>query len=194
MLADHKNIIETHRQHGQNSVRRLQAPLREEYEKDPNAAWIIDSARASSDQVNPNYPVHGHVVFGTGVPASQAISAHKAVGGESDFPCPGEALAAAIASCLDISTRMVANLLGIKLLHLEVTVDLGIDVRGTLMMDRTVPVGFQQVDIAYNLKAANDVTEEQLQTLMTAAERSCVILETVKNPPRISVQRNAYFK
>ena len=193
MHANHKDIIETHRQQGQTSIRDRQVPLRAQYEKDPKTAWIIDSARASSEQVDPNHPVHGHVVFGTGIPASQAISAHQAVGGQNDFPCSGEVLAAAVASCLDVSTRLVANILGIKLQHLEVTVDLGIDVRGTLMMDRTVPVGFQQVDISYNLKAADDVTEEQLQTLMTAAERSCVILETLKNPPNISVQRKAHF-
>ncbi|MBZ0218598.1 MAG: OsmC family protein [Fimbriimonadaceae bacterium] len=190
-LEDNQRIT-TIMQGEQITVRDRQAPVRKLYESDPKRAWTVDSARTSSEHIHADHPIHGHVIFGTGVPASQPISVHRAVGGESDFPCPGETLAAAIAACLDTATRMVANLLDIRLERLQVTVDLGVDVRGTLMMGSNVPVGFQKVDISYELKAADDVTDAQLATLMKVAERSCVILETLRNPPDINVVRNQY--
>jgi len=194
MQPEHKETIDRHQGLGQINIRKRQAPVRKDYESDPKRAWIIDSARTSSDQIDANHPIHGHVVFGTGIPASQAVSVHKAVGGESDFPCPGEILAAAIASCLDTSTRMIANLLGINLKYLAVKVDLGVDIRGTLMMEKSVPVGFQRVNISYDLKTSDDVKDGQLETLMKAAERSCVILETLRNPPNINLVRNSQIE
>jgi uncharacterized OsmC-like protein len=61
------------------------------------------------------------------------------------------------------------------------------------MMGNNVPVGFQKVDISYDLRAAGDVTDAQLATLMKAAERSCVILQTLRHPPDITVARNPHL-
>jgi len=47
--------------------------------------------------------------------------------------CPGEVLAAALASCLDKAIRMIANLKDLKLSRREVHASFGADVRGTLM-------------------------------------------------------------
>jgi hypothetical protein len=38
-----------------------------------------------------------------------AFGTHTAVGGESDYPVPGELLCAAVASCLDSTIRTIAN-------------------------------------------------------------------------------------
>ena len=189
MEQAHKTVVDSHMSGDKYDIRSLQKPLREQYEADPDTAWIIDSAVTSSSEIDPNHPIHGHVIFGTGIPASQAISTHHALGGLSDFPCPGELLAAAIASCLDTSTRMIANILHIKLQHLEIKVALGVDVRGTLMMQKNVPVGFQKLEISYNVSAADNVTDEQLRMLMSAAERSCVVLQTLRHPPQATLVR-----
>ncbi len=118
------------------------------------------------------------------------VSVHQAVGGESDFPCPGELLAAALASCLDTAIRMIANLKGIELQHLEVHVSLGADVRGTLMTGDNVPVGFQSAQMNVELEAADDQPEAHLNALLDAAERSCVILQTLRAPPDVRVERS----
>lgn len=190
MQTEHKNVIDHHINGETITIRGRQAPLRAQYSDHPDHAWIIDRATTTSGMIHPNHPIHGHVVFGDAIPASQPVSAHKALGGESDFPCPGEILAAAIASCLDTSTRMIANILGITLEHLAVTVDLGVDVRGTLMMEQKVPVGFQTVDITCDLTPTKEITDAQISMLMNAAERSCVILQTLRHPPAISMSRN----
>lgn len=46
--------------------------------------------------------------FVKGIPVKISISTRHAVGGESNFPCPGELLSAALPSCLDTAIRMIA--------------------------------------------------------------------------------------
>ncbi|WP_341863332.1 OsmC family protein [Gymnodinialimonas sp. 57CJ19] len=164
--------------------------MRKRYQETPDAAWVHDHARTVDAQVSANHPLHGHVVCGTGIPVDIPVSVHKAVGGESDFPCPGEILAAALASCLDTAIRMIANLKGIELSHLDVKVSLGADVRGTLMTGDNVPVGFQTVHIGVDLKTECDRAKPHLHALIDAAEQSCVILQTLRAPPTVKIERS----
>ncbi len=191
MPAERQNEIEKTTQPDPISIRWRQQPLRELYDRKPTQALITDSARTTSDVVPVGQPLYSNVTCGTGLPADLRIGVHKALGGKSDLPVPGELFAAAIASCLDSATRMIANLLEIRLEHLEVTVDAGVDVRGTLQMDRHVPVGFQTIDVDVRISGGPGVTEAQLERLMDAAERSCVVLQTLQNPPEIRVRRES---
>ncbi|RZV98709.1 MAG: OsmC family peroxiredoxin [Rhodobacteraceae bacterium] len=171
------------------AVLERQTPLRARYRNAPDAAWVQDHARTVDAEVPPDHPIHGHVVCGEGFPVDVPVSVHKAVGGESDFPCPGEILAAALASCLDTAIRMIANLKGIRLAHLEVRVSLGADVRGTLMTGDNVPVGFQTAEMNVDLKTECGMSEPQQHALLDAAERSCVILQTLRAPPTVRIER-----
>jgi len=92
------------------TVLNRQAPLRATYDVDPNAAWVYDHAHTTDAEITATHPIHAHVICGEGIPLDVPVSVHKAVGGESDFPCPDELLAAALASCLDTAIRMIANL------------------------------------------------------------------------------------
>lgn len=171
------------------SVRDRQTPLRARYQNSPGAAWVHDHARTIDAEVPAGHPIHGHVVCGEGVPVDVPVSVHQAVGGESDFPCPGEILAAALASCLDTAIRMVANLKGIRLKHLEVHVSLGADVRGALRIGDDVPVGFQSAQMKVEIEAADDWPDTHVNALLDAAERSCVVLQTLRAPPAVHVTR-----
>ncbi|MCD9149035.1 OsmC family protein [Pseudophaeobacter flagellatus] len=174
----------------QTNIFNRQLPLRKLYHDTPDAAWVYDHATTVDVQVPADHPIHGHVVCGEGVPLDIPVSVHKAVGGESDFPCPGELLAAALASCLDTAIRMIANLKEIKLSHLEVRVSLGADVRGALMTGDGVPVGFQNAHMKVNLKTECDLSKPHLNALIDAAERSCVILQTLRAPPTVQIERS----
>ena len=189
MLAEKQRIIDAITQNTSISVSERQAPLRDLYAGEPDEAWVIDSAITSSDEVPAAQPLYAHVTFGTGLPTDLTVGVHKDVGGESDFPNPGEIFAAAIASCLDSATRMIANRLDIRLEHLQVIVKLRVDVRGTLRMDRSVPVGFQGVDISVRMSGVEGVTEAQLDMLIKAAEQSCVLLQTLRHPPEYCLRR-----
>ena len=171
------------------SILDRQLPLRKLYHDTPDAAWVHDHARTVDAQVPANHPLHAHVVCGEGIPVDIPVSVHKAVGGESDFPCPGEIMAAALAGCLDSAIRMIANLKGIELSRLEVRVSFGADVRGALMTGDNVPVGFQTAQMRVDLKTACGLSKPHLNALIDAAERSCVILQTLRAPPTVQFER-----
>ena len=172
------------------SAQARQVPLRQQYETTPATAWVEDHARTSDAEVPAAHPIHAHVVCGEGVPLNLPVSVHQAVGGESDFPCPGEFLAASLASCLDTAIRMVANLKGIKLKRLSVHASFSADVRGTLMIGQSIPVGFQRTFMKVDIEAADNLPDTQMSALLDAAERSCVILQTLRAPPQVQVERS----
>lgn len=171
-------------------MKQRQAPLRSQYVTDPGEAWITDSAATSCHEVDTAQAIHGQVTFGDGTPATLNTGIRRAIGGNSDLPNPGEILAAALATCLDSTIRIIANLMGVRLTHLEVRTDLKVDVRGTLMVNRTVPVGFQDVQVRITM-SSEGASDAQLDMLLKAAEKSCVVLQTLRDPPAIAVSRTA---
>ena len=119
------------------------------------------------------------------------VGVHSALGGLHDAPTPGDILCSALAACRDSSVRMVANLLHVELEFLEVTVTGNVDVRGTMMVDRSVPVGFQAMrcDVRLRVKAGTD--PRIVDKLKAVAEQSCVVLQTLRAPPRVEMQFEA---
>jgi uncharacterized OsmC-like protein len=146
---------------------------------------IPDSATTSSDTVAADDPLHGCVsTAGQDI----GVGVHPAVGGDGDAPVPGELLAAALASCLDSSLRMIANRLHIQLLRLSVTATGKVDVRGCLMVSPDVPVGFAHFAMSVDLEAQPDTDPGMLKVLFNAAEASCVVMQTLRNGVAVSVQ------
>ena len=76
--------------------------------------------------------------------------------------------------------RMVADLLGVQLLDLAVEVTAAMDVRGTLGLDRGVPVGFQQMTCTTRATVPAGTDPRLLHQLQAHAERSCVNLDTLR--------------
>lgn len=165
------------------SVSDCQAPLRVLYKSAPEAAWVIDHARTSSaDHAD---PFHAAVEPMDGCGVVVPVGVHAAVGGLHDAPTPGDLLCAALAACQDSSVRMVANLLGIELTFLEVSVTAGVDVRGTLGASRDVPVGFQSIRCEITIRAREGTRPELLEKLRISAEHCCVVQQTLRHPPRV---------
>lgn len=172
-----------------NIVKR-QKPLRELYKTKPEHAWIIDTAKTSSKVIPADDPLHTHIQFETEHEKKLKVGVHKAVGGDGDCPSPGEILSAAIASCLDSTIRMIANIKNIPIKTLKVVARSNVDVRGTLMMDREVPVGFQHIDINVDIKTDETISASHVEALLKAAERSCIIIQTLRNTPQINIENN----
>jgi uncharacterized OsmC-like protein len=166
-----------------------QLPLRMAYTDSPSQAFITDHATTRCDRVEAFNPLYGEVEFGDPQSTRLPISLHKGVGGQSDLPVPGELFSAAIASCLDSTIRVVANMLGIKIKRLEVQVKCAVDLRGTLRMKPDVQVGFQSIDISAEIIPEGDVAEAHLDAILAAAEQSCVVLQTIRSAPQVSVSR-----
>jgi uncharacterized OsmC-like protein len=161
-----------------------QKPLRAGYKESPQQALITDHARTCGD--TPSDPFHLRVEPMIGSGQLMPIGTHAAVGGLHDAATPGDLLCAALAACQDSSMRMVANLLGVELTHLEVTVNAGADIRGALGMDASVPVGFQSITCDVRYTAKEGTPAELLAKLHVAAERSCVVQQTLKAPPAVT--------
>jgi len=88
--------------------------------------------------------------------------------------------------------RIIASRLGVKLNSLEVEVSADIDVRGTMVVDRDVPVGFQKMRCNVNIQAAEGTNHQLLGKLLAAAENSCVNLQTLRSgvPVETTVNRS----
>ncbi len=162
-------------------------PLNEKYKESPETATIVDGAKTTCRRVATDDPIHTEISFGPQHPISLPVGIHQAVGGDSDFPNPGDVLCGAIAACLDSTLRIMSNRVGLKIKTLEVKVKGRVDVRGTLRVQKNVPVGFQQFDVDVTLKPKGFVPKKMLDKLIRAAEESCVVLQTLRSAPKIEI-------
>ena len=162
----------------QSAVLQRQAPLRAAYKEHPEKALILKRAwtvfAAGQDAF------HGVVVPGEAYRVSWQYGTDRAVGGFHDAPNPGELLCAALASCQDATLRMVADVLGVELQQVEVEVTGKVDVRGSMAVDRQLPVGFESIQCKVRFQVAPGTPPERCQRLLAEAERSCINLQTLR--------------
>jgi len=62
-----------------------------------------------------------------------------------------------------------------------------LDFRGTLGVDRDAPVGFRAIRLIFDLDST--ATAEELDALIATTERYCVVLQTLRATPELSVLR-----
>lgn len=165
---------------GVTGVRARQDPLCERYRVAPGEAVITDRARTRGG-VDTD-PFHGQVVIGDEAHgAVLPFGIHRAVGGYGDAPNPGDMLCAALATCLDSTIRIISDRLGVVLESLEVKVTAEVDVRGTLLVDKTVPVGFQSLRCDVAISATPGTNPRLIDKLVAASERCCINLQTLRS-------------
>lgn len=162
-------------------MRARHEPLMALYRVEPAAARVVDGARTAAGSASRHDPVHGELVVGTSQPIRVPMSIHSAVGGDHDGPNPGDYLAAALAGCFDSTMRIIANRLDIVLEDLQVSVGAEVDVRGTLMIDPEVPVGFHRMTVNVRAVPAPGTSDRMMGILLDATRRSCITLQTLSN-------------
>lgn len=157
-------------------LREIQAPLKERYREEPEAAVVTLSAEGE---------------LGAGVSCSvntgRAIAEaglHPASGGDGSLLWSGDMLLEALAACAGVTLRAVATSLGIDVRGGTVTASGDLDFRGTLAVDRDAPVGFRAIRLDFALDS--DADAEQQETLLKLTERYCVVLQTIAGPPELS--------
>src|SRR5438132_12071210 len=161
------------------NVRERQAPIRDRYKADPESAHIV--LKVHSDRSDLADPLHCGIVPDSAPSVPWKSGAHPAVGGAGDVPCSGDLLLGALAACQEITLRMVAAAMGIELESLEVEAIGDLDLRGTLGMDRDVPVGFSAIRCETRVTVKDDGRPERARRLLENAERYCVVLNTLRN-------------
>lgn len=157
-------------------VKQRQLPLIETYLEDPKKAWITDVAFVEGKDFDK--PFNTSVYINDELQENFKIGVHRALGGYHDMPNPGDMLCATLASCFESTLRMIAERLGIQLEYTFVKAEAHVDVRGTLMVNRNVPVAFQSIDLNVNVRTVNE--SSRLPLLLKATENSCVIFQTLK--------------
>ncbi len=60
-----------------------------------------------------------------------------------------------------------------------------LDFRGTLGVSREAPVGFADIRLRFDLEM--DATPEQLEQILKLTERYCVVYQTLRSAPPVSV-------
>ena len=169
-----------------SEVRDRQRPLKRLYREHPGEALSRKWARASSSAVAAIDPFHGEAEVGRGYGTTFRYGLDRGVGGLQDLPNPGDLLCATLATCFDGSIRMIANLLGIELEEVCVEVDGEVDLRGTLLVEPTVPVGFTTLTISPHVRATEGTDPALVVMLLGLAAQTCVTLSTLRNG--VSVQ------
>ncbi|MEJ0017424.1 MAG: OsmC family protein [Acetobacteraceae bacterium] len=159
-------------------LRAMQAPIKQRYRDTPEAALVPARAEARLDGEGIGCTVpawHGEVRAGL----------HPATGGSGEFACSADMLLEAVAACAGVTLRAVATASGVTISGGRVIAEGKWDARGTLGIDRSVPVGL--TDIVLRFEVECDADPAKLERMIQTTERYCVILQTLRNPPRISV-------
>ncbi len=158
-------------------LREKQAPLKERYRSEPDAARITLTARGSEG----DEPIACSVDLGRAIQEAQA---HAGVGGAGTAACSGDLLLGALAACAQVTCQMVAAAMGIQTASINVAVEGDLDLRGTLGVSREANVGFDAIRVRFDIEAP-EASEEELAALVSKSERYCTVLQTLTNPPPI---------
>lgn len=158
-----------------DELKATQAPIKEQYREQPAAAQITLHAEGRlGDDVSCSVQT-GQALVAAGL--------HPGTGGDGSHACSGDMLLQALAACAGVTMMSVATSLGLQVAG-TVHADGDLDFRGTLGVDKAVPVGFTGIHLSFDLDT--DATDDELATLLRLTERYCVVLQTLASPPRLS--------
>jgi len=161
------------------ALRAMQAPIKERYKADPNAAKITLKARGKLDEANIACKVEtGRALAIAGL--------HPATGGSGLELCSGHMLLEALVACAGVTLKAVAIALDISLKSGAVSAEGDLDFRGTLGVAKDAPVGFAQIRLTFEVDT--DAPQEKLDQLLKLTERYCVVYQTIRSGPPIDVR------
>ena len=159
----------------------MQAPYKDKYKSDPDAAIITLKAHGSIDESKIACKVEtGRALAVAGL--------HPATGGSGAELCSGDMLLEALVACAGVTLKAVATALGIPLKAGVVRAEGDLDFRGTLGVAKDAPVGFREIRLTFDLDT--EATQEQIDSLIKLTERYCVIFQTLAKPPKLGLAIN----
>jgi len=160
-----------------HDLKEVQAPLKARYREDPKAGMISLEAEGRL----------GHEEVSCSVATGRAMveaGLHPASGGDGSFACSGDMLLQALVACAGVTLRSVATNRGLEVEGL-VRAEGDLDFRGTLGVDRDVPVGLTAIRLSFDLTTS--ASEDELRALIQTTERYCVVLQSLTRSPEIQV-------
>jgi uncharacterized OsmC-like protein len=159
-------------------LRALQAPIKDRYKNDPQAALITLRAHGTLDDGNIACKVEtGRALAVAGL--------HPATGGSGLELCSGDMLLEALVACAGVTLKAVATAIDVPLKSGAVSAEGDLDFRGTLGVAKDAPVGFAQIRLRFDVDT--DAPQEKLDQLLKLTERYCVVYQTIKSGPPVEV-------
>jgi uncharacterized OsmC-like protein len=160
------------------ALRALQAPLKDKYRENAEAAVITLKAEGTLDDQ--------HIACKVETGRALAVAGlHPATGGSGAELCSGDMLLEALVACAGVTLKAVATALDIPLRNGTVKAEGDLDFRGTLGVDKTAPVGFKNIRLAFEVDT--DAPQDKIDQLLKLTERYCVVFQTLNNKPDLSV-------
>src|SRR5262245_59535811 len=159
-------------------LRAMQAPLKDRYRSEPKAAYITLKATGALDDTNIACKVEtGRALAVAGL--------HPATGGSGLELCSGDMLLEALVACAGVTLKSVATAVDVPLKTGNVIAEGDLDFRGTLGVDKEAPVGFEEIRLRFEVDT--DAPQDKLDLLLKLTERYCVVYQTIKNGPKVTV-------
>ncbi len=93
----------------------------------------------------------------------------------------------ALVACTGVTMRSVATAMRLDLRRVQLRAEGCFDARGTLGLDRSVPVGVQGVVVT--AEVATDADDAALARLAELTERYCVVAQSLREIPQFVVHR-----
>ncbi|MEQ1587816.1 MAG: OsmC family protein [Cyclobacteriaceae bacterium] len=162
------------------TLREIQEPLKQKYKVSPEAALV--TLRATS-RIGAGITCK----IETGRMLAEA-GLHPATGGDGLSVCSGDMLLEALAACAGVTLKAVATAIEFKLQDAFVHVEGDLDFKGTLSVDRNVPVGFKDIRLHFQLNT--NEPPDKIVTLIKLTERYCVVYQTLIKGNTIVVSIN----
>ena len=162
-----------------DDLRAIQAPLKERYRAEPEAARITLKASGELDSAAIACKVDtGRALVAAGL--------HPATGGSGAELCSGDMLLEALVACAGVTMKAVATSMGIALRAGKVLAEGDLDFRGTLGVAKDAAVGFTDIRLIFELDT--DADQDKLATLLKLTERYCVVLQTLRRSPAVEAK------
>lgn len=160
----------------QPSLREIQAPLKDQYRTDPSQAKITLRATGAQQEDFRSCSVDiGRALY--------EASLHEGAGGPGAGACSGDLLLGALAACAQLTAQAITNAFGLEA-DVQVEVEGDLDLRGTLGVEKEVPVGFEDIRLRFHVDG--DLDEDARAALQKYTERFCVVYQTLTTPPRLN--------
>lgn len=161
-----------------DELRALQAPLKLRYREDPASALV--RARAEGTLVIDRVACSVQAWKG-----ETEAGLHPAGGGSGEQACSADMLLQALVGCAGVTLASVATAMSISIRGGRVIAEGTWDARGTLGVDRAAPVAL--TDVKLNFELDTDAEPAKVARLIEMTERYCVIAQTLRSPPQLTV-------
>ncbi|MET0744559.1 MAG: OsmC family protein [Microvirga sp.] len=160
-------------------LRATQAPLKDRYRTDPDAAIITLKAQGTLDDQHIACKVEtGRAIAVAGL--------HPATGGSGAELCSGDMLLEALVACAGVTLKAVAIAIEVNLRSGTVKAEGDLDFRGTLGVDKAAPVGFKAIRLTFEIDT--DAPQDKVDQLLKLTERYCVVFQSLNNRPALEAR------